>query len=371
MSQNILIVGAGPVGLTAAFELARRGLRPRIIDAAKGFAPLKESRALAVHLRTLDIFKASGISQSLQAVGNTVTNMQFLKNGQPLAVLNFADHEREDAALLVLPQGRTERILAKALSVYGVTPEWRTECIDVHNTNDDVCATIKYADGTIESTLFDIVIGCDGAHSCVRKSGGFSYAGSSMSVQWALVDVVYKTAFDPHTASANFITGVGAFAGFPLNANTVRYVGNHANIMDLVPRKHDIKDITWQSTFKVSYRMVSQFSRGKIFLAGDAAHIHSPAGGRGMNLGIEDAAWLAWMISEGRENQYSDARLPIARKTLKETKSQTLLITNTGILANFMRIQVLPFALKIKFLRARILNNLLALDTPAPPWLDE
>lgn len=371
MTQNILIAGAGPVGLTAALELARRGFTPRIIDKAPGFAPLTESRALAIHLRTLDILTPSGVADMLRAAGNLVTKMRFMDNGKPFAEIDLSEHPRKDSAILSLGQGYTERILADALKAYGITPEWNTELLNVENTDAGVTTTVKHPDGSEKTKHYDKLIGCDGAHSCTRKSGGFSFEGESMSSEWTLLDAVYKSPFDPSIAHANFITGIGAFGGIPINDHTVRYVGRHPDIENLVPNKDDVSNIIWRSHFKVSYRMVSRFHRGNIFLAGDAAHIHSPAGGKGMNLGIEDAATLAWMISEGIEDTYSNARLPIARKTLKGTKTQTQQITNTSKSAAFLRVHILPLALRLKFIKRKILDSVLALDTPAPKWLED
>lgn len=371
MSKNILIAGAGPVGLTAALELARRGFTPRIIDKAADFAPLTESRALAIHLRTLAIFEPSGISETLRAAGNLITKMRFMDNGKYFAQIDLSEHPRTDAAILSLGQGHTERVIAKALRTHNITPEWNTELLTAENTQDGVKITIRNPDGTETTENYDLLIGCDGAHSCVRKSAEFTFEGQSMPSEWTLLDAVYKTPFDPHIAHANFITGIGAFGGIPINDHTVRYVGRHPDIEDLVLNRDNIKEIIWRSHFKVSYRMVSRFHRGHIFLAGDAAHIHSPAGGKGMNLGIEDAATLAWMISEGTENTYSDTRLPIARKTLKSTKAQTKQITNTSKSAAFLRTRILPLALRFKFIRRKILESVLALDTPAPKWLEK
>ena len=150
----------------------------------------------------------------------------------------------------------------------------------------------------------------------------------------------------------------------------VRHFSSGADVLALIPDQEKIKRIHWQSTFRLSYRVVEAFQKQNIYLAGDAAHIHSPAGGRGMNLGIEDAAWLAWLISEGRTAEYSDYRLPVAQKTIRETFALTDQITNESMFGRFLRGTVLPTLLKIPPVRTRILNNFLALDTPPPPWLN-
>jgi len=312
MKKNILIVGAGPVGLTAAYELSRRGFQPRLIDKAEDFAPLHESRALGIHLRTLDIFEAGGLSGQLRKAGNLITEMRFHNDGKCLANIDLSRHPRSDAGILSLPQGQTERIIAKTLEKTGITPEWQNELLGLENHTSGAKVHIRLPDGEDQTIDYDMVIGCDGAHSQARKSGGFSFEGEATPDKWVIADVVYHTASNPHTANANFVKGLGRIVGLPIDDHKIRYIGNNGELMQHIPRKDDIKDIPWQSEFKVSYRMVSRFHRGRVFLAGDAAHIHSPAGGRGMNLGIEDAAWLAWMISEGTEAGYSQARLPMS-----------------------------------------------------------
>lgn len=370
VEQNILIVGAGPVGLSLAVELVRRGLHPRIIDKGAGPTPESESRAIGVHLRTLDIFSQSGIADSLREKGNLITNIELMRDGRKFAHMDLTKHPREHSGILSIPQGTTERALLSWLAGRDVVPEWDTELTELDATPQCSTVHIRNKDGKQESQAYDVVAGCDGAHSRVRKSVGIGFAGRTEDEQWSLADVEYKSEIDPHTGRPNFITGAGVFVGIPINSHLVRCFSSSPNILDLIPNKEDIKSIPWQSTFSISYRVVESFQKHGVYLAGDAAHIHSPAGGRGMNLGIEDAAWLAWLISENRAPEYSGFRLPVAQKTIRETFAVTDQITNESAFGRFLRGVALPLMLAIPPLRTRILNNMLALDTPAPPWLD-
>jgi len=368
--HNILIVGAGPVGLSLAVELSRRGIALRIIDKASGPTPENESRALGVHLRTLDILTPSGIADTLRAKGNLITKIKMTRDGRQFAVLDLSKHPREDSAILSIPQGTTERVLLVWLAQNGVVPQWNTEVTKLEIDAETSRVHLRTADGKTERKTYDTIIGCDGAHSIVRKSASIGFSGRTGDEQWSLADVEYTHEIDPHTGRPNFVTGNGVIVAIPINKNLVRYFSAGSNVIDLIPDQGNIKSIHWQSTFRISYRVVEIFQKHSAYLAGDAAHIHSPAGGRGMNLGIEDAAWLAWLISEGRAEEYSSFRLPVAQQTIRETFVLTDQITNETMFGRLLRGTVLPLLLKIPPARTRILNNLLALDTPPPPWLE-
>ncbi|MCF6221600.1 MAG: FAD-dependent monooxygenase [Robiginitomaculum sp.] len=367
--HKILIVGSGPVGLSLAVELTRRNIPFRIIDQGSGPTPENESRALGVHLRTLDILTPSGIADTLRAKGNLITKIKMTRDGRQFAVLDLSKHPRKDSAILSIPQGTTERVFLAWLAQHGVVPQWNTTLIKLEMDADTSIAHIRSANGETEDQAYDYIIGCDGAHSIVRKSAGIDFSGRTGDEQWSLVDVEYINEIDPHTGRPNFLTGNGVIVAIPINKNLVRYFSSGSNVIKLIPDQENIRTIHWQSTFQISYRVVETFQKHSVYLAGDAAHIHSPAGGRGMNLGIEDAAWLAWLISEKRAAEYSNFRLPVAQKTIRETFALTDQITNETMLARLLRGTVLPLLLKIPPIRTRIFNNLLALDTPPPPWL--
>lgn len=368
--HNILIVGSGPVGLSLAVELTRHGIPVRMIDKGSGPTPENESRAIGVNLRTLDILTPSGIADTLRAKGNLITKIKMMRDGRQFAVIDLSQHPRENSAILSIPQGTTERVLLAWLARRGVVPQWNTALAKLEIGAEKSSAHIQNADGKTECKTYDTIIGCDGAHSIVRKSASIGFSGRTGEEQWSLADIEYTYESDPHMGCPNFLTGNGVIVAIPINKKLVRYFSSGSNVIDLIPDQDNIKSIHWQSTFRISYRVVEAFQKQNIYLAGDAAHIHSPAGGRGMNLGIEDAAWLAWLISEDRTAEYSSFRLPVAQQTIRETFTLTDQITNETMLARLLRGVVLPLLLKIPPIRTRILNNLLALDTPPPPWLE-
>ncbi len=371
---KILIVGAGPSGLTLATELTRRGIGCTIIDKAAGPAPMIESRALAFNARSQSILAASGVTEQIIAAGHMVDKIRLCWNGRlrnevSMARLNV--HTGTDAGLkfnriVLIRQGSVERILINHLLSLNVHVRWNTECIDFQQNDSSVTYRLRAESGDIESGEASALIGCDGAHSQVRKQGGYSFDGESDAQSWTLVDATVSGLDVAHTLTADLRPGQ-AFATMPIEDNVVRLIHNGPDILKNHPNAQFCTDVHWESEFKVSYRMVKSFARGRTFLCGDAAHIHSPVGGRGMNLGIEDAATLAWLFSKGREKEYSNMRLPVAKKVLKLTQQQTTQMNSSSRVSSLVK-QYAPKLISLPFIKRSMANSVLGLDTPYPAW---
>ena len=269
-----------------------------------------------------------------------------------------------------LPQGRTEHILLECLGSHGVAPEWRTELTTLEQTENALAVTLTGPDGKIETPVFDLVIGADGAHSAVRKAVGLDFAGKVLTETFYLADFRYTEPIDTSHVAANFLNP-GVIARIPVDAHTLRYVSTVADFQERIEHPAPIDRVLWVSDFHVSFRHVEPMSKGRVFLAGDAAHIHSPVGGRGMNLGIEDACWLAWLISEGREAEYSALRLPAVRLVLAQTHANTRMVLMRNPVALWLRNVFMPLATTMPWLHRRGIASALGLDTPPPPWLAE
>jgi 2-polyprenyl-6-methoxyphenol hydroxylase-like FAD-dependent oxidoreductase len=364
---KVLIAGAGPVGLALAIELVRRGISCRIIDTGEP-APIHESRALAVNRRTLHLLGPSGVADAIRAEALDVREMRVFSRERHILTIRPPIDMSGEAMLRALPQGRTERLLASELARHGVTPEWHTTFTGiVKNDGTGITATLSGPRG-VEECEADFLAGADGAHSQVRKSLGIAFLGESLPQIFYMSDFAYETEIESNFGEARFFNP-GVIAHVPVAPRTVRYISTLENYRDLITHPAKIADIPWETTFKVSFRHADIMQNGRAFLLGDAAHIHSPVGGRGMNLGIEDACWLAWLISEGREAEYSGLRMPAAKHVLKQTENNTraILLSNPAMI--WLRNTFVPLAFKVPIFRNLMMRGVSGLDTPAPPWL--
>jgi len=362
---SILIVGAGPTGLTAAIELARRGYRPRIVDKDEG--PPTESRALGVNPRSLQVLEPSGAAARLVAVGRRMHHLHFHTAGREFLTLQLSDLGGPYPFMLVLPQGNIEALLADVLAEHGIAVEWRTELTALSQEDGRIRAELK-GPGRSQKIRPDVVIGADGAHSTVRRALGLKFPGSAEETEWGLADVRVRTKL-PLDGVHAFDMAPVLFGMIPIRGNFVRLVSDHADVLAHVPPAIAYDEVAWVTSFRISHRQVESYQVGSVFLAGDAAHIHSPLGGRGMNLGIEDAAWLAWQIAEGRTDEYTKDRWPVGREVLRLVGPLTRLMAADGRLARLTRQRLMPLALALPALRRLALSRLAGQDTPFPPWL--
>ena len=369
-SRSILIAGAGPVGLTAALELARRGFVPRIIDDGPGPTPVEESRALGVNARTLTLLSASGLSERIIAASQPIEHFRVRSGGKTLIELDTRQVKGRFSAVHALAQGRTERLMIEALLAHGIAPEWQTAIVagvvaDLQKPE----VTLRHADGAMETVRPDILVGADGAHSAVRKALGAGFPGEALEAYFYLADFRYEGPVDTHVAEISLFDP-GMIGRLPVAADVIRYISTLEGFESRIVHPAKVVEKTWASQFRIHFRHVEPMAKGNVFLAGDAAHIHSPAGARGMNLGIEDACWLAWLIAEGREQEYSALRIPAVKQVLKQTYDLTRLITMANPLAIAARNLFAPLFLRFGPARRTLLSNIAGYDTPRPPWID-
>jgi 2-polyprenyl-6-methoxyphenol hydroxylase-like FAD-dependent oxidoreductase len=382
---DVLIVGAGPVGLAMASELARFGLSVRIVD--KSAARTDESKALVVWPRTLELFDRSGAGQKLLAAGRTCPAANLMSGAKTLAHVDFAAVQSPHPYALMIPQSETERVLEEHGNLLGVTVERSTELISFTQTDGGVSCTLRRAGdspstslsseaggtseigGSIETVDAAWLIACDGAHSTLRHQLDLEFKGDTLPTDWMLADVHLSGLSKPEEMYI-FLHHEGALAIFPIGeASTTtatprtRVIANVGTTdpndkrsdptLDQVQAVLDARgtgslrasDPVWLSNFTINERKIADYRHGRVFFAGDAAHIHSPAGGQGMNTGIQDAMNLAWKLAlvqrklcSNRElllSSYSAERSPIAEDVLKSTGQLTSLATmeNSALLA--------------------------------------
>lgn len=285
MDDRPLIVGAGPTGLAAALFLAIRGVPCRIVDQAG--APEKESRAQVINPRSLELLEPTGVVEAMLTEGHSIRRTRFYDGWDLIAELEFGSaHPRH--RMTVLPQARTVALLTEALDRHGLQPERGVTFEALSQDGAGVSATLVHSDGSRETARAPILFGSDGAHSRVREALGISFEGSAFPEPWPLYDIHLNDPLDFETAHVSLVKrGLVFLLG--LKPGLWRVFADVHEPLGRLPPGTVCGEAEWQTTFHVSHRLAAHEVRGHVVLAGDAAHIHSPAAARGMNLGIEDA----------------------------------------------------------------------------------
>lgn len=376
---DVLVVGAGPTGLTLASILARHGVACRIVD--KEAAPATQSRALGIHARTLEAFDLMGILPGFLERGHVVHGVEMRSEGKQVMHVRLDDVDSVYPFVLVLSQTETERLLTEHLASLGIAPEPSLSLTSFQQDAKGVTSTLDRSGEpvTIRSRW---IAGCDGAHSAVRHGLGLKFEGAPYSEQFALADVHLDWAVS-NDEMCIFAADPGLAAFFPMGGDLWRIVigtkqpaadaesapptiddirGLTAEMVDL---PLEIRDSIWTARFRIHRRIVERLRSGRAFLAGDAADIHSPAGGQGMNTGIQSAQNLAWklaMVIQGNApeailDSYNAERHPVEMDVLRGTDLLTRLITASGPVAHWVRESMLPFLTHRAFIQQRIIAN--------------
>ncbi|MFE7853240.1 FAD-dependent oxidoreductase [Streptomyces sp. NPDC057403] len=351
---EVLVAGAGPVGLTAAHELARRGLRVRLVDAAPG--PARTSRAIAVHPRTLETLDQMGVVDALRERGRENRAFTMFASGRRLVRLqaDYASMPTRFPYTLIVEQTATETVLREAVAALGVSVEWGVKVGDFEQDADAVRVRLEHADGTSEVCRAEWLVGCDGGHSTVRKQLGLPLIGDSRDT-WMLADAPVRTDLVPdsiywvHTGRQAMMMVPYAREGHWRLLDTAPGAQGANGAPERFARKLSaglgtavaVGEPEWTSVFTFQQRMVPRMHDGRVFVAGDAAHVHSPASGQGMNTGIQEAYNLAWKLADvtrGHADRalldtYDEERVPIGRALLGSTRTATFLVQFKNLLA--------------------------------------
>lgn len=318
-ASSVLVVGAGPVGLTAALELDRRGASVGLIEKSMDRSNL--SKAVGINARTLELLEPSGVTPHLLAAGLQIKHVNIRNGNDILVRVDFSKLPGPYKFMLSLPQSDTERILEHALLDRGIVIQRGTELIGFTQNADGVDARLS-ASGAEFDLSADYIVGCDGAHSTVRKTLGLDFAGERYPESWSLADV--RMDWPLGHGEGNLFMGAGGGVLFVISLPEGRYrvIANAPDALALLPAGSHVSEVLWQTDFTVSLRQVASYGQGRVFLAGDAAHIHTPAGGRGMNLGIEDASVLAESVVYGKLETYSRDRHRVGHQVVRESDLQ-------------------------------------------------
>ncbi|MEZ1318034.1 FAD-dependent monooxygenase [Pseudomonas fluorescens] len=367
--SDVLIVGAGPTGLVLALWLSKLKIRVRIID--RSSSPGTTSRALAVQARTLELYRQLDLSDAVLKGGHRVAAANFWVKGEPVTRLPLSkvgEGLTPYAFLEIFPQDEHERLLIDRLESFGVRVERNTTLESFEETGDTLTARLRLPDGQEEICQACYLGGCDGARSIVRKTLDTGFPGGTYQQIFYVADV---------QASGPAINGelhldldeADFLAVFPLaGEGRARLIGTvrdeRAEPVDTLQfedvsrraiehLKVQIERVNWFSTYRVHHRVAEHFRRGRVFLLGDAAHVHSPAGGQGMNTGIGDAINLAWKLAAVLNGSatphlldtYESERITFARKLVATTDRVFSLVTAEGRVADLLRTRLAPLLL--------------------------
>ena len=389
---EVLIAGAGPVGLALALELQRFGVRFRIVE--KRAERSKTSKAMGLQPRLSEVFAVWGIADKFLDRGfSNVRALNLHSAERKLLTIpvrpppNQSGRDACQPRMIIIPQSITEEIFERTLEERGHAVERRREVIGFEQKADRVEAIVRSEEAGEETIRAQFLVGCEGAHSIIRKESGFSFSGATMPLRFLLADVTVD--WDaPDNEVQVFFHPDGVLAALPFGAQKWRLIVECVEdpsevagevtlslIQDLAVQrtgKNDIgiRDPLWLSDFRINARMVDRFRDRRIFVAGDAAHIHSPLGGQGIATGVQDASNLAWKLAavlrEGAPDSLLDSfdeeRRPIAREVLRRTSTVSSIVFGMNPAARFFRERLLFPILRTSFVQRRLIGRMSQLE---------
>jgi 2-polyprenyl-6-methoxyphenol hydroxylase-like FAD-dependent oxidoreductase len=369
-----MIIGAGPVGLGAALFLARDGRAPRVVEMRD--EPSQQSKALAVNPRTLGILEPTGLTRRMVELGLPIHGVRFYRNGRVFAAISFADIHPKYPFMLALSQAVTERLLAQAFEAAGGKVERGVKMVECRSLAEGVEAVLESpADGPREVVRCPWLLAADGAHSVARQQLRIDFTGSSFAAEWHLTDAPLRTALAPDHVHIFFLAG-GTFLFVLRVVNEVRrdetgeplwrVLANRPEPLSWLVQAEQAGLPTWTSSFYISHRIDATLAADCVYFAGDAAHIHSPVGARGMNLGLEDAWVFAELVRANRMSDYDRLRRPVDAQVVRRVKFLSRMVSPESSFYRFLRAFVFPIAIKTPFLRTRMVGAVTGLDHELP-----
>ena len=370
---EVLIAGAGPTGLALALWLTRQNVTVRIVDQAAG--PGETSRAMVVQARTLELYRQLDLADAVVEAGHPTTAMNLWAHGKHRARIDFG---AAGAALTsypfvtVYPQDEHERLLVDALAARGIAVERNTALLSFVDEGSAVIARLRLPDGSEQDSSHAYLAGCDGARSVVRHQLGTGFEGGTYKHVFYVADIDADGVLPEEEGHVAFDEGDFALLLPYGKGRQKRLIGtvrderaSQAETLAFDDVHQDairhlglqVHHVNWFSTYRVHHRMAERFQQGRAFLLGDAAHIHSPAGGQGMNTGILDANNLAWKLAavlQGRAapallESYGEERQAFARKLVATTDRLFTLATSEGKLADMLKTHLMPAVASLAF----------------------
>lgn len=380
LEHTIVIVGAGPTGIALGAELKRHGISSLILDRLEVGA--NTSRAAVIHARTLEVLEPLGVTPELLQAGITVPTFRIRDRNRILASISFKDLHTKYPFGLMCPQNHTEAILLRRLQSLGGTVQRPCDVVAIRPGESDVQVQFKSGE-ELKTVHTKWLVGCDGMHSLVREQAPIPFIGSDYEESFALADVEMDWPLDRQEVSL-FFSDQGLVVVAPLPGNHFRIVATVKPATSTLAIKDfqqileergpertaiKIRRMVWASRFHVQHRVAKVLRQGRILLAGDAAHVHSPAGGQGMNTGIQDAIALAGALNEtlgqGNDvalNTWQEKRLEIAHSVVKMTDRMTKMATASSSGVKVLRNAVISIIGHIPFAQHFLAEKLSELD---------
>ena len=376
LDTDVLIVGSGPVGLLLAYECARRGLRYQIIEARPGQS--EHSKALAIFPRTMEIFDMAGIAPPFVAAANRVTSVAIITHGRTLARMPFAPDESPYPFIAMVPQNVTERLLFEELQKKGGAVQYETTFASAAQDADGVDVTLEHQGRSFEVRAA-FVVGCDGAHSKVRKVMGLTMEGGEYPDSFMLADIETNESL-PADQLQLCPSEFGPAAIFPMSATRRRLVATverpdgevpslevvRSILQQRAPEGFEARGLHWSSYFRIHHRHAAKLRVGRMFIAGDAAHIHSPFGGQGMNTGLHDVWNLVWKLdlclkghgTDSLLDTYTTERVPVIQSVIETTDLLTKVMGTPNRFAQALRNAIIPMVSRLAPVQHAFVNRL-------------
>ncbi|MEZ5307981.1 MAG: FAD-dependent monooxygenase [Pyrinomonadaceae bacterium] len=348
-SEKVLIVGAGPTGLTAACEFARRGIIPIVIDKRDG--PSTLSRAVGINAKSLSLLEAAGVTDRLIDSGIKVSEGAVHLGFEKMFSIRTDLAPKPYNFLLALPQDKTESVLAERFRELGGEIRYRNEFTGLSGAPEKPVARLrKGGSDLVEESEFDVIFGCDGIGSRVRSALEIPFDGKTLEGEWGVADVEAVAPEFADRASVYILGRNLARIIIPIAKERYRIVGSSENPLENLPVGFAVGKVNRTATFRIQVRQAETYQKGKVFIGGDAAHCHSPVGGRGMNLGMDDACTFVDLITGGMEERYSELRIPVGRRTIRITEFGRRMALSDTFISRFGIRRVMPMLLGSKWI---------------------
>jgi 2-polyprenyl-6-methoxyphenol hydroxylase-like FAD-dependent oxidoreductase len=394
--KPVLIAGAGPTGMMAAIELSRFGIPVRLIE--KKSEPETTSRAVGVQARTLELLEQRGLAKALVELGNPGLAGSIYGDGKRIFRIDFAHIDSKYHYMLFVSQAETEKILRETLNKAGVTIERNLKMIAFGqgDRGGTLTAVLQHTDGSLEQCECAYLIDAEGAHSTARGTLGLDFEGKSLAEDYALGDLYING--DLVDTDFHIFSSEHGFMGlFPMGERRFRLIASNPiskpskdtppsveELQQIYDQRSHIpskfRDMSWSSWFSINSRMIRRLQVGRVFLGGDSAHIHSPAGAQGMNTGMQDMINLSWklaMVMKGQAkpellDTYNSDRVPVIHNVLDKTEALTHAIGNENPLFRSVFNHIAPWLVSMENVQQKSTERMsqLALNYRESPLSD-